>query len=74
MKGQRIPLTTRNLLLQTLRYPWITLQGIVAIHVHALILVLKKVPFYRKEAQPDLQKNVRTYLNPRPMRVPDPLV
>lgn len=74
MKGQRIPLTPRNLLLQTLRYPWITLQGIVAIHVHALILVLKKVPFYRKEAQPDLQKNIRTYLNARPMRVPDPLV
>jgi len=58
MHGSRIALTDRNLLLMTLKYPFVTFFVIGAIHLHALFLWLKKVPFITKEANAHLQTGV----------------
>lgn len=60
--GRQVPLTTWNLAVQTIRFPFITFQVIFAIHWHALILFLKKIPVRRKKDRPDLQTHTRTYL------------
>lgn len=56
--GERVPLTLPNLLWLTVKYPFITLRVIGLIHWEAFRLWWKKVPFYFKEADPDLQKDV----------------
>lgn len=58
LTGRRRPLTDRALLGLTLRYPWVTFQTIAMIHWHAFRLWLKRVPYFRKEDRPDLQKDV----------------
>lgn len=58
LTGRRTPLTTGNLARLTLKYPLITLKVITLIHWHALLLWLKKIPFFRKEDRPDLQREV----------------
>ena len=62
MRGKRRELCTRELLLQTLRFPAVTLQVIAAIHWHALLLFLKKVPVRAKSDHPELQTHTRHYL------------
>jgi len=56
--GRRAPLTTARLGWFTLKYPLVTLWVITLIHWNALLLWLKRVPFHRKEARPDLQRDV----------------
>ena len=58
LTGVKTPLTTRSLLAFSLRFPLITLKVIALIHWHALKLYLKKVPFHRKSAHPDLQSGI----------------
>lgn len=58
LTGERAELTTSRLLAFTFKYPFITLQVITLIHWHAFLLWLKRVPFYRKENDIDLQKDV----------------
>lgn len=58
LTGKRLPLTTGNLARLTIKYPLITLKVITLIHWHALRLWLKKIPFFRKEDRPDLQREV----------------
>lgn len=58
LTGQRTELTTGKLAAFTLKYPLITLRVIFLIHWHALLLWMKKVPFHRKEANTQLQKDV----------------
>jgi len=58
LAGNRTPLTTANLLGFSLRFPFITLKVIALIHWHALRLYLRKVPFLRKSAHPELQKGI----------------
>ena len=58
LTGKKEPLTNLNLLWYTVRFPLITLQIIAKIHWHALLLMLKKIPFHKKMANMDLQKNV----------------
>lgn len=58
MHGSRLALTDRNLLAMTLKYPFVTFFVIGAIHLHALFLWLKKVPFITKEANAHLQTGV----------------
>lgn len=61
LTGKRVPLTTSRLSWFTLKYPLITLKVISLIHWHALLLWFKRLPFHRKTAHPELQRDV---LNP----------
>jgi uncharacterized protein len=58
LTGERRPLTDARLLGYFLRFPLITLQIIGLIHWHALRLWVKKLPFHRKSAFPELQRDV----------------
>jgi DUF1365 family protein len=60
--GKKLPLTDSNLWRLTLRYPLITWQVTALIHLHAMILWLKKVPLYLKDDRLFEQRNV---LRPR---------
>jgi DUF1365 family protein len=56
--GRRVPLSTARLAWFTLKYPLLTLRVIFLIHWHALLLWLKRIAFYQKHHQPDLQRDV----------------
>jgi DUF1365 family protein len=58
LTGVQDRLTNLNLLWYTLRFPLITLQIIALIHWHALRLWFKKIPYHKKNANLELQKNV----------------
>lgn len=58
LHGKREPLTNLRLLLYLIRFPLLPLRVMAAIHWHALLLFLKKIPYYRKNAHPDLQKGL----------------
>lgn len=55
LQGNPLPLTTRNLLRQTLRVPFVTLKVILLIHFHALVLLLKRVPLRWKHEKAERQ-------------------
>ncbi|MGC3988801.1 MAG: DUF1365 domain-containing protein [Chthoniobacteraceae bacterium] len=63
LAGQRTPLTPRTLAWFLVKYPFLTLQVIALIHWHALLLWLKRVPWFHKTADLDLQREV---FNPHP--------
>ncbi len=68
MTGTSIPLTNENLSRCALRYPLSTMAAISRIHYQAMLLYLKKIPFFTKEEFPDKQTNLwRPYTNPRRM-------
>lgn len=58
LTGRRAPLTTARLLWFTLKYPFITLKVIALIHWHAVLLWLRRLPWHRKAANADLQRDV----------------
>lgn len=58
LTGERVPLTDANLLRFSLKYPLLTMQVILGIHWHALLLWLKGLPARRKESHPELQRGV----------------
>ncbi len=58
LTGERIPLTTGNLLAMTVKYPLVTLQVIAGIHWEAAKLWCKGLAFRMKEADVDLQRDV----------------
>ncbi len=58
LTGKRAPFTTARLAWFTLKYPLITFRVIFLIHWHALLLWLKRVPFFRKADRADLQREV----------------
>lgn len=61
LTGRRAPLTPARLAWYTLKYPMVTLKVISLIHVHALALWLKRVPWHRKRHDTAMQRHV---LNP----------
>lgn len=58
LTGEKVELTEKNILYYNMRYPWITLRVIVLIHIHGIILMCKKVPFWWKHLNKHLQKGV----------------
>lgn len=58
LTGKRRSLTDARLALYVLKFPVITIQVIVKIHWQALLLYLKRLPFYPKQSHLDLQKEV----------------
>lgn len=58
LTGKRIDLTTGNLVRYSLRFPLVTLKVITLIHWHALILYLKRVPFFRKSDHAEMQTGI----------------
>ncbi|MCE3260655.1 MAG: hypothetical protein K0S12_2296 [Bacteroidetes bacterium] len=58
LTGTKKPLTNANLLWYSVRFPFLTLRIMGLIHWNALLLWLKKIPFHKKSAFPELQKDV----------------
>jgi len=58
LTGKKKTLNNRNLLWYSIRFPFLTLRIIFLIHWNALRLWMKKVPYRKKAAQPELQKDV----------------
>ena len=58
IRGERRKLTDGRLAWYAVRYPFLTLVVIFRIHWQALRLWLKKLPFIRKSADPDLQREL----------------
>ncbi len=58
LTGTRRPLTNGGLVVCALKYPLLTLRVIFLIHWHALRLWMKRVPWFRKAANPELQQQV----------------
>ncbi len=64
LSGERKPLKDSTLLLYFFSFPLITLKVIALIHWQALKLWLKKIPYHKKNADMELQKEVyRPYNN-----------
>lgn len=55
MSGRRLELSDKNILKLTFQHPFAPLQVIALIHLHALLLWVKKVPFRKKEDLIDQQ-------------------
>lgn len=49
LAGKKEMLNTKNLILHTIKIPFVTFKIILGIHYHALLLWLKKIPFYKKK-------------------------
>jgi len=58
LTGRRRPLTAARLAWCTLKYPLITARIITLIHIHALLLRLKQVPWFSKAARAGDQKEL----------------
>ena len=62
LRGRRRPLTTRTVMDALLRYPFVTLKTITAIHVEAARLYLKGIPFLRHPGETAAQRRQRALL------------
>ncbi|MFZ1055237.1 MAG: DUF1365 domain-containing protein, partial [Opitutaceae bacterium] len=58
LTGARRPLTAARLGWYTFKYPLITLRVIALIHAHALLLALKRVPWFAKAARAGDQRDL----------------
>jgi DUF1365 family protein len=58
LTGRRAPLSTARLLWFTLKYPLITVKVIALIHWQASLLWMRRLPWHRKAANADLQRDV----------------
>lgn len=58
LKGKSLPWSSKNIIRLVLKYPFITLRIITAIHYHAFRLFCMRIPFWKKTDQADLQTDV----------------
>ncbi|MDZ4836342.1 MAG: DUF1365 domain-containing protein [Candidatus Melainabacteria bacterium] len=58
MKGTSIELSNENLRKCAVRYPFGTMVAIARIHYQAMLLYLKKIPFFAKEEFPEQQTDL----------------
>ncbi len=58
LTGKRIELNDSNLFKFALKYPLVTIKVITAIHYQALKLIIKKVPYFKKEEFLEKQKGM----------------
>jgi hypothetical protein len=58
LSGRRRPLTAVRLAWYFVKYPLVTIKVILLIHVHAVILRLKRVPWFAKAARPSDQRGL----------------
>lgn len=58
IRGRRQPLTNARLAWYAIRFPALTLLVMFRIHWQALRLWLKKLPVFRKQADPELQRDL----------------
>lgn len=56
--GNKKTISQLRLIWFAIRFPFITLKIISLIHWNALLLWLKKIPYHKKEANPNLQREV----------------
>ncbi len=63
LRGRRTPLTTRTLTGALLRYPFVTVQTIAAIHAEAARLYLKGIPFRRHPGETEARRSQRALLS-----------
>lgn len=56
--GKKNNFTTKNLILNFIKHPFVTVKIISAIHFQAMVLFIKKIPFIRKDDNPDQQIGV----------------
>lgn len=58
VRGEARPFTSSRLLWYAFKYPFLSLKIIGLIYWHALILWLKKVPYFKKSDRADVQKDI----------------
>jgi DUF1365 family protein len=58
IRGERRELTSRRVFWYALKYPFLSLKIIGLIHWHALLLWIKRVPFFRKSERREAQLDV----------------
>jgi DUF1365 family protein len=58
LTGTQKSLNNLNLLWYSIRFPFITLKIITLIHLNAIKLWMKKIPYHKKSANQELQKGV----------------
>ncbi len=58
LTGRRREFTAARLAWYAVKYPLITVKVIALIHVHALVLRLKRVPWFAKAARPGDQRDI----------------
>jgi DUF1365 family protein len=58
LTGEKKPLTDGRLFLYSMKFPFITVKIIAAIHFQALILWMKKLPYHKKSDHLELQREV----------------
>jgi DUF1365 family protein len=58
LTGRRRPLTAPRLAWYTLKYPLVTLRVVLLIHLHALLLAAKRVPWFPKAARSGDQRGL----------------
>jgi DUF1365 family protein len=58
LTGRRRPLSAARLAWCSVKYPLITVKVILLIHLHALLLRMKRVPWFRKAARPLDQRDL----------------
>lgn len=65
IRGKARPLDSRGLLVCAIKYPLLSLKIIGLIHWHALLLWMRRVPYFRKSGRPEAQVDVlRPHSNP----------